>query len=410
MSSGAARAALGACRTLAPLAAFLSLIALADLADWGEGPTRAAALALGAAALALAWRAPLAPAPRAAPAVLAAALALALWRGAPALERVAAPRGGGPNDIGWTTARALGVIASGASPYAALVDPQRDLPRREPGLGWFMGYKYGPLVPRYYAPFLRALGMPRGLYAGNAVLLAAAAVLAALLAARAGGGPSAALAATAAVAWPQFARFELFWQGVNDLLPTVLMLASLAASTSSLRASGAGPRTGWRPRASALLAGLFLGLSLSAKPLPGALLVLFLPAATLPLPLAAGAALGLLPYLPDLVAAPRELVANLVLFNLERPGDSTGLGEALPAWLRWAPPAAGAAGAVAAALAFRRSPRSPRDLVAAVALAATLFLAGGKLIHRNYLLWWLPLAAAALGALAYRAPAPGRSD
>ena len=47
--------------------------------------------------------------------------------------------------------------------------------------------------------------------------------------------------------------------------------------------------------------------------------------------LALGLAAGLAPYLPDLWRTPRELVANLVLFNLERPPDSTGL-AAFAAW------------------------------------------------------------------------------
>ncbi|HET9597713.1 MAG TPA: hypothetical protein VFP65_19145, partial [Anaeromyxobacteraceae bacterium] len=153
------------------------------MADWNEGPTRAAGLLLFAAALAVAGRAALAPA-RSSRALLVAALAASLLRLAPALAGL--PRAEGPpNDIGWTTARAVQAIRGGASPYASLLDPQRDLPRREPGLGWFMGYKYGPLVPRFYAPFLDEVGYPRGLYLGNAVVLAAAALVAAALAARA---------------------------------------------------------------------------------------------------------------------------------------------------------------------------------------------------------------------------------
>ncbi|MFL5301903.1 MAG: hypothetical protein ACJ79R_16320 [Anaeromyxobacteraceae bacterium] len=389
----AARAVAAAARALLPLAALLALVALADYADWGEGPTRAAALALAGAALALLWRAPLPGPPRAARAWLALAAAVALVRAAPALEQLSRPTGTGPNDIGYTTARAVNVIASGRSAYASLVDPQRDVPRRDPGFGWFMGYKYGPVVPRAYAPLLRALGMPRGLYATNALLLAAAAFLAALLAARAG-GPAAALAAAAAVLWPQFARFELFWQGVNDLLPTVLALGALAIAA------------GRRTRGAGLAAGVLVGLSLAAKPLPGALLLLVLPFAVPRLPLAAGIAVGLVPYLPDVLATPRELVANLVLFNVARPGDSTGAGAALPAALAGLPTLAGIGGALWTAAAFRKSARSARDVIAAAALAATLFVAGGKIIHRNYLLWWLPLAAAALGALAYREDAP----
>jgi hypothetical protein len=389
-----AAAAARAARALAPLAAFLALVAMLDMADWNAGPTRAAGLVLFAAALALLWRDPPAPTAGARP-LLAAALLAALLRLGPELAGLR-HASGPPNDIGWTTARALEALRQDRSPYAALVDPQRDLPRRAPGLGWFMGYKYGPLVPRFYAPFLDRVGYPGGLYAGNALLLVLTAALSAWLAARAGGG-DAALAALAALLWPQFARFELFSQGVNDLLPTALALAALLAAA----------------RGQGLLAGAALGLSLSAKLFPGALLLLLLPGTVRLLPLAAGMALGLLPYLPHLLEAPRELAANLVLFNLLRPGDSTGAAHGLPPWLAWLPPALALAGCAAAAAAYHRGRRAPRDLVLAAALLATLFLAGGKLIHRNYLLWWLPLAAAALGASCWRrpgeaaAPSPG---
>lgn len=382
-------------RELLPVAAFLALVALVDLADWNEGPTRAAGLALAAGGLAWLWRAsPLLP--PAARGWLGAALALALLRGAASFT---APErsGASPNDIGWTTVRAIEVRAGGRSPYASLVDPQRDLPRQEPGFGWFMGYKYGPVVPAYYRPFLQRFGASLGLYLGNALLLALAAALVAVLAGQVGGA-RAALAALTALFWPALTSHELFRQGVNDLLPTVLVMGALFVATQPGRAASA-------------FSGALLGLSLAAKPLPGALLLLLLPQAVEAVaPFAAGVALGLLPYLPDLVATPRELVANLVLFNLARRADSTGAASALPGWLpgpllELAPGLVQLLGlglAVAATTAFHRSRRTRRDLLLATALVITVFLASGKLIHRNYLLWWLPLAAAALGASCYR--------
>ena len=312
--TGGARLVAGG-RELLPLAAFLALVALVDLADWNEGPTRAAGLALAAAGLAWLWQtAPVRPV--AARRWLGAALAMALLRAAVSLT--APERSGSPNDIGWTTVRAVEVRAAGRSPYASLVDPQRDLPRREPGFGWFVGYKYGPVVPAYYRAFLQRFGVPLGLYLGNALLLALAAALVAILAGQVGGA-RAALAAVTALLWPELGRHELFQQGVNDLLPTVLGLAALFVATQPGRAASA-------------FSGALLGLSLAAKPLPGALLLLLLPGAVAAVaPFAAGVALGLLPYLPDLLATPRELVANLVLFNLARPGDSTGLATELRA-------------------------------------------------------------------------------
>jgi len=372
-------------RALLPLAALSGLVALLDLADWGAGPARAAGLALAAWALAVLWRRPLPPASGARPFLLAA-LVLSLLRLAPALGP---GPGRSPNDIGATTARAVNDLDMGRPIYAVPVDPQRDVPRADPGFGYFLGYKYGPLTPRYYAPFLSALDFPRGLYAGNALLLAAAAALAALLARRAAGS-AAALAAAAATLLPGFVPFELFSQGVNDLLPTALALSALLAAA----------------RGFGVASGLLLGLSMAAKPLPGALFLLLLPGTVRAGPFALGLAGGLAPYLPDLWRTPRELVANLVLFNLARPPDSTGLAAFLPGWAAPLPVLASAALVAAAAWAYHRGRRTPADLAAASALVATLFLAGGKLIHRNYLLWWLPLAAAALGALCYREALP----
>jgi hypothetical protein len=385
------RALSAAGRAALPLAAFLAVVALADFADWGEGPTRAAALAVAGLALAHTWRSP--------PAVevgtrpwLALALVVALWRTVPVAAELRTTQST-PNDIAWTTVRALEVIEQGRSPYAADLDGQQDRPRRDPGLGWFAGYKYGPAVPRFYGPFLRALGVPRGVYAGNLLLLAATAALGALLAARAGGG-AAALAAAAAVLWPGLVRYELFTQGVNDLLPTALALAALLAAV----------------RGQGLAAGLLVGLSLAAKPLPGGLVLLLLPGTVRAGPLAAGLALGLAAYVPDLLAAPRELVANVLLFPLLRPCDTTGLCAALPRALRWLPQLAGGVAAGVVVVRYHRGHRTGRDLVHAAAIAATAFMAGGKLIHRNYLLWWLPLAAVAVATSFYRSPAFGSAE
>src|SRR5262249_8479281 len=147
---------------------------------------------------------------------------------------------------------------------------------------------------RYYGPFLSTFGEPRGLYVANGVLLALATILAALAAARASASRIGALAAMFCVLFPSFTYFELFSQGVNDLLPTVLLLVALLASHSSK-----GPLRSDRARAA--VTGLALGLSLAAKPLPGALFLLLLPGTVATLPFVAGVGLGLCTYLPDLI-------------------------------------------------------------------------------------------------------------
>jgi uncharacterized membrane protein len=148
------------------------------------------------------------------------------------------------------------------------------------------------------------------------------------------------------------------------------------------------------------LAGLCVGLSISAKLLPGAL---FLPCCLPAAPRARlgygiGVAAGVLPILPFLMAEPRALLDNIVIFNLLRPADSTS-------WLFFAPPALAtlahlALGALLIASivgVWRGAPR----LAARCGLGATLILAtllAGPIAHHNYQLWWLPLMAALLGA------------
>jgi hypothetical protein len=97
------------------------------------------------------------------------------------------------------------------------------------------------------------------------------------------------------------------------------------------------------------------------------------------------------------------MIANLLLFNLHRHGDTTGLAYFLPAWLRPLVPAASLLLIGLVLYAYYAGPRHSASLVAAAALLATVFLATGKIDHRNYFLWWTPLLGASL-ALACHSP------
>ena len=382
-TSRTAELAANANRALLPIAALGALVALIDVSDWNEGVTRAAALALGGCAIAELWRTPLAPLPGRARRWLAVAVVATILQLAQAWPQMTNPRNH-PNDIGTTTQAAIHALQHRQSIYRARIDDQYG-----PGEGFhhFAGYKYGPVVPRFYYPFMRACGESRGIYAGNAALLMATALAAALLAARAAGGSAAAAIATLVVLfWPRLVHFELFVQGVNDLLPTSLTMLALLCCAFE------------RP----LVAGVALGLSLACKPLPGGLLLLLLPWRTSARRLAVGLAIGLLPLVPDFVRAPREMLANLVLFNFGRPGDSTSLINALPTWLQPAIELAGLALIAAVVVVYQRGRAEATRLICAAACVVTIFLVISKIIHRNYVLWWLPLAAAAVGATCYR--------
>ncbi len=381
----------GATRALLPLAAFAMAVAFLDLADWHMGMLRAAGLATIAWAFYALRRRP--PPPVAQSRAWAAViLALALFRAGEGLHKIG-HFGGAPNDIGYTTAFAVMALDDGASIYATALDQQEDVESAASGFAFYSGYKYGPVTPRYYAPFLHAFHYPLGLYYGNAVLLLLVAPLAAAFAANAFGGvataPLAAAAAFFCTAFPRFIYLELFSKGVNDFLPTVLILSALYLAS----------------RKNAFFCGMAAGLSLACKPLPAGLYILLLPASVRLLPLLAGGAVGLCAFLPDFLRAPREMIANLILFNVHRHGDSTGLGYFLPASLQ---PAVTVIALILIALVLYAHYTGPRDgasLAASAALLAAVFLAAGKVDHRNYLLWLLPLAGAFLAVSCYR-PAP----
>jgi hypothetical protein len=177
--------------------------------------------------------------------------------------------------------------------------------------------------------------------------------------------------------------FELFAKGVTDLLAVVPLLLALVLLER-------------KPA----LAGFCIGLSVSAKLLPGLLLLpCCVPAtARARLVYAGGIVLGLLPMLPFLLWAPQPFIDNIFLFNLVRPADSTS-------WLLAAPMLAAnlAEGiAVAAYLAVAGYVLvRPPSLGWRTGLGMVLVLAAllsGPAAHHNYQLWWLPLMAALLGA------------
>ncbi len=312
--------------------------------------------------------------PRAAPgdaarhAVLAALGLFALLQAAFALLRTAKPK---VIDIGATTVASLAALAQGANPYALPVDPLAG------GIlgasAAFHGYKYLPMMLAIYAPLVLPFGV-RGIVLTNLALQGAAAAALARLAGRA--GSLAGLAAAALYLSLPFPAYQLFARGANDLVPVLGLLLALLALEQ-------------RPFG----AGVLVGLSIAAKPMPGAAALLCLvPAAGARRRYFAGVGVGLLPIVPLALAAPGAFLDNIVLFNALRPIDDTSWLFGLSA----ASVLAARAIAVAALLAlYLRAWRAPA-LPWRVALAATAILvvfAVGPDMHHNYYLWFIPLFA-----------------
>jgi hypothetical protein len=284
------------------------------------------------------------------------------------------------------------------------------------------GYKYGPLTALLYAPFAHVL-QERGLFSVNFACWIVQLVLMWLLARVAFPEQRAAPSRTLltyllppllqmSLLLPKL-RVHAFWgtfslsapardtfvleltrRCSNDIIPVVLALAAIWTAARG------------RSRA----AGVLLGLSLAAKPLPGLLLLMLLPGLH---GVGARKLIGAcllttaLSYLPIFLWAPRELIANLVLFALVRPTNSSSIREYLS-------PAMGSViGVLQLALVGLLAWRFYRDhaqrdlpgLLRVSTLATIAFVALNKIVHGNYLLWIQPLWAIAIAGLPFRARA-----
>lgn len=364
---------------LAAAVAFWIAVGLIQKLDWGLGAYKAVVLALLLAATPLAVArargAARAPGRTSRALVIAVAALLALQTGY-AVKELRRPS---LIDAATTTLAAGKALRAGADPYAVALDSAAEGTTRD---ARFAGYKYLPVTLAAYLPLGAALGA-RGIALTNLLLHLVTVWLILRLGVRLGGAPEAGwIAALLYLALP-LVPFQLFAKGVTDPVAIVPLLAALLLVERH-----------------ALLSGFCLGLSLAAKLLPAALLLpCCLPATPRErISYGIGVGLGLLPILPFLLWSPAALVDNVIVFNLARPADSTS-------WLFAAPSFApllahGLAGAFFLAVAVQVW-RRPPDLASRAGLGLMLILAAilaGPAAHHNYQLWWLPLAAALLGA------------
>jgi len=292
-----------------------------------------------------------------------------------------------PLDIGTTTLDAGRALAAGNNPYLLPLDPQ-------PG---FTGYKYLPMMALAYLP----LGLPwgaSGLVLTNLLLyLGLLWTLYRVLARRA--GPDAALLGCFLTLSLPLIPFQLFAKGVTDLVAVLPLLVAFGLYDR---------KPGW--------AGFLVGLSLAAKPLPGALLLPCLVPATGKARLAYGLGIiiGLTPILPFAIASPRALFENTILFNGLRPPDSTNWTMLAPPFLQWLARLGAASFVLVTAIKVWRARPRP---AARAALASALILAtilAGPIAHHNYQLWWItfyvPLLALAITGTSAVPVAPASGD
>src|SRR4051794_6022312 len=300
-------------RAVLPFAGFWALLALLGVADYDHGRERAIGLLVASLGVVVLPRVPVPPARAVLVVLTAAALLLVGFRVGQGLD--AGSDGRRPTiDIGQTTITAVQLIREGKNPYTERIDYFGDQARPGgTGFDHYAGFKYGPVMTAAYYPGIRS-GGTGGYFLTTLLALLVCAAAAGWWAATAAGLTAGVGAGALVLALP-FLQLELFQEGINDVVPVGLLLLAFA-----LRARGG--RTG------AVLSGIALGLSIGAKLLPGGLLAVPLLLARkdrrgLVAAVAAGVSVAV--HVPALLRSPRELIANLVLFNLHRPLDRTGL-------------------------------------------------------------------------------------
>jgi hypothetical protein len=360
---------------------FSTCCSLVAGSGWGGGIRSAALLAATGLAIWITGSIRLPPNRAVAAAMAALLAALLAVRGASLVDVLRS--GAGPRiDIGTTTIRAVRLWSQGINVYTAAID--RIGATVDPtGTGWrfFSGFKYGPAMIWAYLPGV-ALGGARGYFVTTAAAQAAIVVLAAAWSSQ-HRSKQAAVAAAVLTLLPSSLPGELFRSGVNDAVPLALGLASCLARTRD------------RPA----LAGALLGASMGAKIMPGLLLAIpvMLQVPRDRLRFVAAAVLAVLfCYTPALADAPRELIANLLLFQWVRPPDSTSLTYFLPRWIRPLLTIAAALAIVDVSLGSPGDKARTGPCAARIAIVVVLFLIGSAAVHGNYLLWLFPFFAVAV--------------
>ncbi|MCX6543390.1 MAG: hypothetical protein NTV05_03130 [Acidobacteria bacterium] len=278
------------------------------------------------------------------------------------------------NDIPLTTMAAARVMASGRNPYSTPVDPRAE--SAEQGRN-YDGFKYLPMMAVAFAP-AALLDSARGVIVINACLHIATAVLI-FAAARILAGSLAASFGLILYLWLSLVPRQMFTPGVTDYAAVVPLLVAFLVTD----------RRAW-------LAGLLVGLSLSAKLVPAAAVAAIIAPAAPPWRPGpgrrywSGFICGCLPSLAYLLWAPGDLISNVLLFNLSRPADSTSWLFEHPNW--WRTAATVGLAALFSSVALVRWGAKPdlrgRALLIVVVTMGTTLL--GPVDHGNYQLWWIP--------------------
>jgi len=241
-------------------------------------------------------------------------------------------------------------------------------------LGVFSGYKYMPLMFILYSPFTLLFGKIGVLYLNILVYIGFLIISYFLIKKVYGKNDYIFLKYVLFFFSCYVITFEVFYRGVNDLIPAFFVLCSM---TLFFYKKGN-------------LAGIFLGLSIATKPFPGVFLfLLFLLDKRFRLILYS-IITSLLFIIPFVLWNFWAFFLNTIYFNILRHANQSSIYYFMPGFIKsiWIFLLLGVIGFLCYKLF--KSNKKEIDLLYYFTLISTVFLLMNKVTHRNYLIWVLP--------------------
>jgi hypothetical protein len=275
--------------------------------------------------------------------------------------------GSGISDIGGTTLNAAHAIEHGLNPYRIDVQGKYDPASAYPG------YHYWPMMFAIYTPLVFFFKTGWGVIRlTNFVLDGITTALIIHLGSRRSGWLGGVLAASLYLMLPMLSD-RLYQWADTDLVPMVFVLAALAFYQT-------------RPG----VAGVLVGLSVSAKFIPGLLMLICCFPEFRRAHYVGGLMLGLIPTIVFYVLAPSQFLSNTVLYLLADPVDISSLLYGAPGYVNAAARFAVIVLMIAASSVMIFWPPGffERCVLYIICVVATLLVSR---VHNNYMLWWIPV-------------------
>jgi len=252
------------------------------------------------------------------------------------------------------------------NPYATKTDQDVDVEE-------FAGYKYMPLMFFIYAPLSIPLGKT-GIFFTNIIFYIGTLIISLLLIKKVYKSKYVIKKYIFFFLACYILTFELFYQGVNDIIPIFFILCSILFFVKSKK----------------ILSGIFLGLSISTKIFPGIfLLIMFLLGKKFRSALSSLAVIAIA-VIPFLLWNFLAFFVNIIYFNVIRLPNPSSIFYFMPYFIQkiWI-----FVLILILGFLFYRwyiSDKSVHNIIYYFIMISTTFLLMNKVTHRNYLIWVLP--------------------